>query len=101
MLSTHLLADACKSLEKLIELLVIMGLCQACEHLPYDGLILQSVAVWIQDQLSLLVWGQGVHKCHLMTQTKRIYGLLFSLTWKNHPGVQTVQVAKIVLLFSR
>lgn len=46
-LSIHLLADVCKSLEKLIEQLVIRGLCQAPEHLPYDGLVLQSAAVWI------------------------------------------------------
>lgn len=54
--SIHLLADVCKSLEKLIELLLITGLCQACKHLPYDGHILESAAVWIQHQLSLLVW---------------------------------------------
>ena len=46
-LSIHLLVDVCKSLEKLIEQLIIGGLCQAPEHLPYDGHVLQSVAVWI------------------------------------------------------
>jgi len=55
-LSVHLLVDLCESLEKLIELLIIRGLRQACEHLPYDGFIVQSTAAWIQDQLSLLLW---------------------------------------------
>lgn len=55
-LCIHLLVDVCKSLEKLIELLIIRGLCQVFQHLPYDGYILQSATVWIQDQLSFLVW---------------------------------------------
>lgn len=55
-LSIHLLVDFCKSLEKLIEQLIIIGLCQVCKHSPYDGLILRSRTVWIQDQLSLLLW---------------------------------------------
>lgn len=46
-LSIHLITDGCKSLEKLIESIIIMGLCQAFKHLPYDGLILRSRAVWI------------------------------------------------------
>jgi len=88
--STHLLVDVCKSQEKLTELLVIVGLVQAFEHLPYDGLILQSAAVWIKDQLSLLVWREDVHNCRLMTQTEETqkaflfdvlsFALLFS--WK-------------------
>ena len=54
-LSIHLLVDDCKSLEKLIEQLNVRGLCQAPEHLPYDDHVLQSTAVWIKDQLSLLL----------------------------------------------
>lgn len=46
-LRTYLLVDVCKSQEKLNELLIIRGLCQALEHLLYGGLLLQSATVWI------------------------------------------------------
>ena len=69
-LSIHLHVDASKSQEKLTKLFVIVGRVQAFEHLPYNGLIPQSPAVGIQDQLSLLVWWEGDHNCLLMTQTK-------------------------------
>lgn len=54
--SVYLNVDASKSLEKLNKLFVIVGSVQTLEHLPYNGLILQSPTVRIQDQLSLLVW---------------------------------------------
>lgn len=55
-LSIHLLGDDCKSLEELTELLNPSRLCQACEHLLYDGLVVQSAALWIQNQFGLLLW---------------------------------------------
>lgn len=99
-LSIHLLVDFCKSLEKLFEQLIIMGLRQVCKHSPYDGFILRSRAVWIQDQLSLLLWWEGLHNIHLMTREKATYELLFSWTSWKLSRVQPVKVVNIVLLLS-
>lgn len=92
-LAFHLLHDVCKSAVKLLQL--VKGLCQIVEHLPDQVLILQKASGTIRDQLSLLVWWEGGHNCHLTKEDMNCF------IWQNHLCVQISQVLNTVLLFSR
>lgn len=82
--SIHLLSDG---LEKLFERLVIVRNVQAVENHPHEGLVLQSPAFLIQDELSLLLWWEGERNCHLITHKR---GMFFSQT-----RMKTILVADI------